>query len=297
MTSFSMSPVPGPDEGRRTLSPAPGRVKDPPSNPLVKPRTMSTTRVRKASPAMHKPVDPTPSFPALEEEVLAWWTDAGIQRLALVHREDAPEWVFYEGPPYANAPPGVHNVLPRVIKDVYTRFQTMKGHFVPRKGGWDCHGLPAEVEVERKLGIKHKRESVDYRIDRLIHLCRTAVSEYIDNYVRFSNRIAFWLDYDDAYKTMDNDYIESVWWSLAEFHKRGLLFEADRVAPYCPRCETPLSDHELGQEDVYREVIDPGITMALPLDGEPVVNGASLAAAAPAAWTPQPWTLPPKPAA
>jgi isoleucyl-tRNA synthetase len=246
---------------------------------------------------MHEPVDSNVSFPKLEEQVLEWWQSAGIPAKALTFRKGAPEFVFYEGPPYANAPPGVHSVLPRVIKDVYTRFQTMKGHFVPRKAGWDCHGLPAEVEVERKLGFKHKQEIVEYGIDRFNHLCRTSVSEYIDNYVRFSNRIAFWLDYDDAYRTMDNDYIESVWWSLAEFHKKGLLFEADRVAPYCPRCETPLSDHELGQEDVYRNVTDPSITMALPLQGEPVVNSVSLAGAALAAWTTQPWTLLPNLAA
>ena len=246
---------------------------------------------------MHEPVDPNVNFPALEAEVLEWWQRAGIVARALTFREGAPEFVFYEGPPYANAPPGVHSVLPRVIKDIYTRFQTMKGHFVPRKAGWDCHGLPAEVEVEKKLGFQHKGEIVEYGIDRFNHLCRTAVSEYIDNYVRFSNRIAFWLDYDDAYKTMDNDYIESVWWSLAEFHKKGLLFESDRVAPYCPRCETPLSDHELGQEGVYQQTIDPGITMALPFEDDPVVNGVSLAGAALAAWTTQPWTLLPNLAA
>jgi isoleucyl-tRNA synthetase len=246
---------------------------------------------------MHEPVDSTVSFPALEEQILAWWQEAGIVAKALKLREGAPQYVFYEGPPYANAPPGVHNVLPRVIKDIYTRFQTMKGHFVPRKAGWDCHGLPAEVEVEKKLGFKHKREIVDYGIDRFNDLCRQAVTEYIDNYVKFSNRVAFWLDYDDAYQTMDNDYIESVWWSLAEFHKKGLLFEADRVAPYCPRCETPLSDHELGQDGVYQDVTDPGLTMSLPLQGEPVVNGVSLAGAAIAAWTTQPWTLLPNMAA
>src|SRR5688500_4194283 len=111
---------------------------------------------------MHEPVDSNVSFPALEEQVLAWWNERGAQRQALPHRESAPEWVFYEGPPDANAPPGVHNVLPRVIKDVYTRYRSMTGHFVPRKAGWDCHGLPAEVEVEKKLGIKHKREIVEY---------------------------------------------------------------------------------------------------------------------------------------
>jgi isoleucyl-tRNA synthetase len=236
---------------------------------------------------MHRPVEARPDFPALEDAVLAWWNEQGIQRKALTFREGSEPWIFYEGPPYANAPPGVHNVLPRVIKDVYTRFQTMKGRFVPRKAGWDCHGLPAEVEVEKKLGIKHKREILDYGIERFNNLCRAAVSEYITNYVRFSDRIAFWLDYEDAYETMSNEYIESVWWSLAEFHKKGLLFESDRVSPYCPRCETPLSDHELGQEDVYREVSDPGVTLAFPVEG----GTGPLEGAEFAAWTTTPWTL------
>lgn len=236
---------------------------------------------------MHRPVDPRPDFPALEDAVLTWWNEHNIQRRALSYREGEEPWIFYEGPPYANAPPGVHNVLPRVIKDVYTRFQTMKGRFVPRKAGWDCHGLPAEVEVEKKLGIKHKREILDYGIEKFNNLCRVAVSEYITNYTRFSDRIAFWLDYENAYETMSNEYIESVWWSLAEFHKKGLLFESDRVAPYCPRCETPLSDHELGQEDVYRDVSDPGVTLAFPIvNGTGALEGASFAA-----WTTTPWTL------
>ncbi len=223
----------------------------------------------------------------MESAVLEWWNEQGIPRRALTLREGSEPWIFYEGPPYANAPPGVHNVLPRVIKDVYTRFQTMKGRFVPRKAGWDCHGLPAEVEVEKKLGIKHKREILDYGIERFNNLCRAAVSEYITNYVRFSDRIAFWLDYENAYETMSNEYIESVWWSLAQFHAKGLLFEADRVAAYCPRCETPLSDHELGQEDVYREVSDPGVTLAFPIiGGTGALEGASFAA-----WTTTPWTL------
>src|SRR5688500_1229958 len=146
-------------------------------------RTTPTMALRSRSPEvatahMHEEVKSNVSFPALEEEILEWWKQAGVQRKALTHREGAPEFVFYEGPPYANAPPGVHNVLPRVIKDVYTRFQSMLGNFVPRKAGWDCHGLPAEVEVEKKLGFEHKREIVDYGIEKFNNLCRTAVSEY-----------------------------------------------------------------------------------------------------------------------
>jgi len=240
---------------------------------------------------MHRPVDRNPNFPALEEEVLEWWTANAVQKQALSFRDGAAEFVFYEGPPFANAPPGVHSVLPRVIKDVYTRFKTMKGSYVPRKAGWDCHGLPAEVEVERKLGFVSKRQILDYGIDRFNHLCRTSVSEYITNYVRFSDRIAFWLDYEDSYQTMSNEYIESVWWSLAELYKKELLFEAHRVAPYCPRCETPLSDHELGQDGVYQEVTDPGVTVAFPIDGSPTIAGTSLEEASFAVWTTTPWTL------
>jgi isoleucyl-tRNA synthetase len=236
---------------------------------------------------MHEPVDGRPSFPALEVRILEWWKAEDIPGRGLTFRKGAPEWVFYEGPPYVNAPPGVHSVMPRVIKDVYTRFQTMKGHFVPRKGGWDCHGLPAEVNVEKQLGFTHKREIVDFGIEKFNNLCRTSVSEYIAGYVKFSERIAFWLDYEDAYETYSNEYIESVWWSLAELHGRGLLFETERVAPYCPRCETPLSDHELGMDDVYQEVSDPGVTLVLPLTDAPVdLEGASLAV-----WTTTPWTL------
>jgi isoleucyl-tRNA synthetase len=240
---------------------------------------------------MHRPVDTNPNFPALEEAVLEWWTANEIQQRALTLREGAPEFVFYEGPPFANAPPGVHSVLPRVIKDVYTRFQTMRGRFVPRKAGWDCHGLPAEVEVEKRLGFTSKRQIVEYGVERFNDLCRSSVSEYITNYVRFSDRIAFWLDYSDAYQTMSNEYIESVWWSLAELHRKDLLFEAHRVAPYCPRCETPLSDHELGQDDVYQDVTDPGVTVSFPVDGAPTANGVSLEGAALAVWTTTPWTL------
>ncbi len=240
---------------------------------------------------MHRPVDPAPNFPDLEEGVLEWWNANAIQKQALAQREGGPEFVFYEGPPFANAAPGVHSVLPRVIKDVYTRFQTMKGSFVPRKAGWDCHGLPAEVEVEKQLGFTSKRQIVDYGVERFNHLCRTSVSEYITDYVRFSDRIGFWLDYEDSYQTMSNEYIESVWWSLAELHRKELLFEAHRVGPYCPRCETPLSDHELGQEGVYQEVTDPGVTLALPILNAPTVGGVSLDGAAFAVWTTTPWTL------
>ena len=169
-----------------------------------------------------------------------------------------------------NAPPGVHSVLPRVIKDVYNRYQTMKGKFVPRKGGWDCHGLPAEVEVEKQLGFTQQAPDRRLRRSSGSTTCAGRRSASTSR-LRASSATGspFWLDYEDAYQTYINEYIESVWWSLAELHSKGLLFEADRVAPYCPRCETPLSDHELGMDDVYQEVTDPGVTVAFPLIGAP----------------------------
>ncbi len=240
---------------------------------------------------MYEPVEPNVAFPALEEDVLEWWRTRDIYAKTLAHRDGAPEYVFYEGPPFANAPPGVHSVLPRALKDVFTRYRSMKGYFVPRKAGWDCHGLPAELEIEKRLGFTEKKQIIEYGVEKFNELCRRSVTEYVSNYVKFSERIAFWLDYDNAYETMSNEYIESVWWSLAELHRKGLLFEADRVAPYCPRCETPLSDHELGQEGVYQEVDDPGVTLLFPFDGPVQAGGLDLTGAGLAVWTTTPWTL------
>ncbi|MEX2537716.1 MAG: isoleucine--tRNA ligase [Actinomycetota bacterium] len=236
---------------------------------------------------MHKPVSPNPSFAALEEEILEWWNANGIQKQALTHREGAEEFVFYEGPPTANTTPPLHAAWPRTYKDVFVRYQTMRGKYVPRKAGWDCHGLPVEIEVEKKLGFTNKQQIIDYGIEHFNELCRKSVTEYVSAFVSFSERLGFWLDYEDPYHTMDDDYIESVWWSLAQLHAKDLLFEADRIAPYCPRCETPLSDHELGQEDVYQDVSDPGVTLALPLtEPPPGLEGAAFAV-----WTTTPWTL------
>ncbi len=236
---------------------------------------------------MHKPVASNPSFAALEEEILEWWNANEVQKKALKLREGAIEFVFYEGPPTANTTPPLHAAWPRTYKDIFVRYRTMKGFYVPRKAGWDCHGLPVEIEVEKKLGFTNKQQIVDYGIERFNEICRTSVLEYVSAFVAFSERLGFWLDYEDPYHTMDNDYIESVWWSLAQLHGKDLLFEADRITPYCPRCETPLSDHELGQEDVYQDVTDPGVTLALPLVAPP----SGLEGAAFAVWTTTPWTL------
>ncbi|HVE91455.1 MAG TPA: isoleucine--tRNA ligase [Actinomycetota bacterium] len=236
---------------------------------------------------MHDPVASDVSFPQLEEQILAWWTANGIPRRALEHRQRGAEFVFYEGPPSANAPPGFHHMMSRAFKDVYTRYQTMRGRYVPRKAGWDCHGLPVELAVERRLGLNRKQEIVEYGVERFNALCRQSVTEFVSEWERFSDRLGFWLDYDDAYRTMDNHYIESVWWSLAQLHRKGLLYQDHKSAPYCPRCETPLSDHELDQPEAYADVPDPSVFVLLPVTAGPqAVLGASLAV-----WTTTPWTL------
>ena len=178
-------------------------------------------------------------------------------------RAGAPQWVFYEGPPTANGPPGSHHVLSRVFKDIYPRFQTMRGHRVERKGGWDCHGLPVEIAVEQKLGITSKAEIEQYGIERFNAECRASVFTFLEDWNRLTERIGFWLDLEDAYRTLDESYIESVWWALAEIDERGLLYEGHKVVPYCPRCETTLSSHEVALG--YRDVVDPSVYLKLPV--------------------------------
>src|SRR3954464_7857330 len=191
--------------------------------------------------AAHRPVDPQQSFPRLEEEVLERWRERDVFHESVRRRAGAEPWVFYEGPPTANGLPGVHHVLARVFKDIFPRYKTMRGHRVERKGGWDCHGLPVEIEVERQLGIKSKAEVEQYGIGAFNERCRESVFAYLEEWNRLTERIGFWLDLDDAYRTLDESYIESVWWALAQIYQRELLYEGHKVGPYCPRCETTLS--------------------------------------------------------
>ncbi len=217
----------------------------------------------------------------MEGEVLERWRERDVFKASLAAREGADSWVFYEGPPTANGPPGSHHVLSRVFKDVYPRFQTMRGYRVERKGGWDCHGLPVEIAVERELGIKSKSEIEEYGIGRFNERCRESVFSYLTEWDRLTERIGFWLDLEHAYRTLDESYIESVWWALSQIHERGLLYEGRKVVPYCPRCETTLSSHEVALG--YRDVVDPSVYVKLPVAG----GDERLLV-----WTTTPWTLP-----
>jgi isoleucyl-tRNA synthetase len=226
-------------------------------------------------------VDPRRELPELELEVLERWRERDVFAESLRIRADAPRWNFYEGPPTANGPPGAHHVLSRVFKDIYPRFQTMRGHLVERKGGWDCHGLPVEIAVEQELGIKSKAEVEQYGIGEFNARCRESVFTYLQEWNRLTERIGFWIDLDDAYRTLDESYIESVWWALAQIDRRELLYEGHKVSPYCPRCETTLSSHEVAQG--YKDVVDPSVYLKLKAQGS---EDRLLV------WTTTPWTLP-----
>src|SRR5438874_8507824 len=234
----------------------------------------------------YRPVDSNVSFPALEERVLEHWKEHDVFHETVRRREGAPLFVFYEGPPTANGAPGSHHVLSRVFKDIFPRYKTMCGYYVPRKAGWDCHGLPVELEVERALGIGSKEEIERFGIAEFNQRCRESVFSYVEDWNRLTERIGFWIDLDDAYVTLSNDYIESVWWSLREIWDRGLLYEGHKVVPYCPRCGTPLSSHEVALG--YHDVVDPSIYVRLPVSERagPLEQGDVLLI-----WTTTPWTL------
>jgi isoleucyl-tRNA synthetase len=234
------------------------------------------------------PVDPKQSFPKLEERVLARWREHDVFARSLANRAGAETWSFYEGPPTANGKPGSHHVLARVFKDIYPRYRTMRGYRVPRKGGWDCHGLPVELEVERALGISSKAEIEAYGIAEFNQRCRESVFAYVEDWNRLTERIGFWIDLDDAYHTLTNDYIESVWWSLRKVWDDDRLYKGHKVVPYCPRCGTALSSHEVAQG--YEDVEDPSVYVKLPVkgapDSSPIEAGDKLVV-----WTTTPWTL------
>ncbi|MGA8987711.1 isoleucine--tRNA ligase [Aeromicrobium sp.] len=234
--------------------------------------------------ASYRPVPAHVDLPALEHQILDLWAEQGTFAASLDTPADAPRWTFYEGPPTANGTPGTHHVEARVFKDVFPRFKTMQGYHVDRKAGWDCHGLPVEIAVEKELGFNGKPDIEAYGIAAFNDKCREAVVRNVDLFEEMTQRMGYWVDMAHPYRTMEPSYVESVWWALSTIFDKGLLTEDFRVAPYCPRCGTTLSDHELAQG--YETITDPSVYVRFPLTSGPHAGRASLLV-----WTTTPWTL------
>ncbi|MEM7134558.1 MAG: isoleucine--tRNA ligase [Chloroflexota bacterium] len=223
------------------------------------------------------------SYPKMEEEILGLWREKDVLRRTVEERKGGPKYVFFEGPPTANGRPGIHHVLARAFKDIFPRYKIMQGHYCVRKGGWDTHGLPVEIEVEKQLGISGKEQIEKVGLEKFNQLCKESVFTYVDEWEKMTERMAFWVDLDDAYVTMKSDYIESGWWILKQFWEKDLLYQGYKVVPYCPSCGTPLSSHELSLG--YKEgTKDPSVFVKFKV--KDAANEYLLA------WTTTPWTLP-----
>jgi len=224
----------------------------------------------------------TLDLPKLEKKILKFWKEKKIFEKSLQKTRNKPRFVFFEGPPFANGLPGIHHLLARAFKDIILRYKTMQGFFVERRAGWDTHGLPTEMEAEKKLNIKNKKEIEKLGIEKFINECQNNVFTYKKEWEEFTERIGFWLDFKNAYITCDNDYIESLWWILKQIWDKGLLYQDYKVVPYCPRCGTSLSSHEVAQG--YKRVKENSIYVKLKVRGQK--NTYLLV------WTTTPWTLP-----
>jgi isoleucyl-tRNA synthetase len=232
----------------------------------------------------YRPLPAHVDLPGTDHQVLAFWADAKVFRRSLDQTAQGTRFLFYEGPPTANGMPGTHHIEARVFKDLFPRYRTMKGYHVPRMAGWDCHGLPVELAVEKELGFTGKADIERYGIGEFNDRCRQSVQRHVDQFTRLSERMGYWCDYDNAYWTMNSSYVESVWWALKQIFDSGLLVEDYRVAPYCPRCGTGLSDHEVAQG--YETVVDPSVYVRFPVDSGDWAGQADLLV-----WTTTPWTL------
>jgi isoleucyl-tRNA synthetase len=231
-----------------------------------------------------KPVDPKPDLSKLEQETLKFWEDNKIFEKSLEQTQDGKPYTFYDGPPFATGLPHYGHILASTVKDLFPRYHTMKGEHVRRRWGWDTHGLPIEEIVERKLGISGKKDIEKLGIDKFNETCRSMVMEYVHEWRKTVKRIARWVDFDNSYKTMDRDYMESVWWAFKQIYDKGLIYEGRRVLLYCPRCETPISNFEVAMDNSYKEVTEESVTVKFKVKGQK--NTYLLA------WTTTPWTLP-----
>lgn len=230
---------------------------------------------------MYKSIDLKQKASVLEAEVRRYWEEHSLAKQSEDFREGCPKFIFYEGPPTANGKPGIHHVMARTLKDVVCRYKTMTGFQVKRKAGWDTHGLPVEIEVEKLLGLEDKKAIEEYGLEKFCQQCRASVFSYEKLWREMTELMGYWIDLDDPYITLTNDYIESVWWILNNLHERDLIYKAHRIVPFCPGCGTPLSSHEVAQG--YRDVEDPSVFIRFKaLDEE---NTSYLA------WTTTPWTL------
>ncbi|HET9770374.1 MAG TPA: isoleucine--tRNA ligase [Acidimicrobiia bacterium] len=235
-------------------------------------------------------VESSVDFVALEERVLARWREQDVFAESLRRREGAPDWVFYEGPPTANGRPGLHHVWARSFKDLFPRFHTMRGRYVARKGGWDCHGLPVEVEVEKELGLSGKTQIREFGIEEFNRRCRESVYRYVEEWSALTERMGMWLDTEGAYWTLDNSFIETVWWLFRQMWDKGLLYEGFKVVPYCGRCGTAVSSHEVAQG--YRDITEDSVYVRFPVQDQARGSGGvpqndfDLLV-----WTTTPWTL------
>ena len=236
---------------------------------------------------MFEPVSSRVSFPEIDASVLQLWKDKDVFARASEERMESPSFMLYEGPPTANGSPGIHHVLARVFKDVICRYRTMKGYKVLRKGGWDTHGLPVELEVEKELGLNSKQEIEEYGIEKFNQRCKESVFRYVQEWEVMTDRIGFWVDMETPYVTLENEYVESGWWILKQLWDRDLLYQGVRGTPHCPRCETSLSSHEVALG--YKEnTPDPSVFIKFELVASEISSDISTYLLA---WTTTPWTL------
>jgi isoleucyl-tRNA synthetase len=242
-----------------------------------------------AQPSGYAPLPAHVDLAKLDHEVIDRWRANRVFARSLEQTEHGPAWTFYEGPPTANGMPGTHHVEARVFKDVFPRWKTMKGYHVPRMAGWDCHGLPVELAVEKELGFTGKADIEAYGVAEFNAKCRESVQRHVHEFEAMSERMGYWADYENAYWTMNRDYIESVWWALKQIFEKGLLVEDYRVAPYCPRCGTGLSDHEVAQG--YLTVTDPSVYVRFPVTSGFLADEYGSGNVSLLVWTTTPWTL------
>jgi isoleucyl-tRNA synthetase len=230
---------------------------------------------------MYKAVNPKEELSSLEKRIRAYWEKHDIPQKSMDFREGKPKYIFFEGPPTANGMPGIHHVIARTLKDTVCRYKTMKGFHVKRKAGWDTHGLPVEIEVEKKLGLQDKNEIEKYGIEKFNHKCKESVFSYEKEWREMTKTMGYWVDLDHPYITLENSYIETVWWILNEFFKKDLIYKGHKIVPYCPSCGTPLSSHEVAQG--YQDTEDPSVFVKFKAENQE--NTYFLA------WTTTPWTL------